>query len=612
MITLSCRATRFSNMPLCSVYIQSHRTRVRPTCIISLLLLLAPMKCPVYHVNGGCGRRTDFAWKDIMLTIRDALELPILERATLVAGFNGQDNVIRRVHVADFPGAKFEWAKGGELLLTTGFGLLDNEAAQRALIPKLASKNLAGLILSIEHYLKHAPQAICEAGNRLDFPIIELPPDVSFVDIIEVVFSHIVSEHYAIRERVDQIHRTLTTLVLEGGTLQDLADVLSDILERSVVIENTAFEVLATAQVGAADGARIRSQTEGRAPPDIAEQLIKYGIYQKLHGMARPVYVPAIPELEMTMDRIVATIIVAHQVMGYMWIIAGERELTSLDELTLEHAATVAALIMFKERAVHQAQMTLRGDFVEQLFNVSDSQDAELAERAQQLDFNLDLSYQVLVVTETDAAPEAAPSLLAHVEQWIAPLHAALAVPRGSHVTLILQSHHLPQGNSIAAQLVDIAHADGTKLLVGIGRAVNNLAGLRRSYNQAIEALEIATALGQREGLRDFDTLGVLHWLRHLGPKVLHENTYLGAIHRLADYDTRYNHNLLLTLETYLDEGSMLTVASMLYVHRNTLSYRLERIQQLLDLDLSDPICRMNVHVALKTYRLRNTKPPSP
>jgi PucR family transcriptional regulator, purine catabolism regulatory protein len=542
-----------------------------------------------------------------MFTIRDALELPILERATLVAGVNGQDNVIRRVHVVSFPGAKFDWAKGGELLLTTGFGLLDNVAAQKALIPRLAAKNLAGMVLSIEHYLNSAPQPICEASNRLDFPIIELPPDISFVDVIEVVFSRIVSEQYSTRERVDQIHRTLTTLVLEGGTLEDLANVLSNILGRSVVIENTAFEVLATAQVGSADGARLRSLTEGRAPPDLVDQLVERGIYQQLHGMSRPVYVPAMPELEMTMDRIVATIIVAHQVMGYMWIIAGERELTDLDELTLEHAATVAALIMFKERAVHQAEMTLRGDFLDRLFNASDARDAELVERAQQLDFKLDLSYQVLVVKETGAASEAELSLLPRVEQWVQPLHA-LAVLHGSHVTLILQSHRLPQGESIAQQLVDEARTAGKTLLIGTGCAVNNLTGLRRSYNQAIEALEIATALGQGEGVQSFDTLGVLHWLHHLSPKVLHDNAYLDAIHTLADFDARYNHDLLLTLETYLDEGSISTVAAMLHVHRNTLSYRLERIQRLLDLNLSDPMCRMNVHVALKMYRLQNAK----
>ena len=62
-----------------------------------------------------------------------------------------------------------------------------------------------------------------------------------------------------------------------------------------------------------------------------------------------PLHIDPIPDLGMTMERIVAPIIVAHEIYGYIWIIAGDRPLTALDELAIEHAATVAALILFPE-----------------------------------------------------------------------------------------------------------------------------------------------------------------------------------------------------------------------------------------------------------------------
>lgn len=543
-----------------------------------------------------------------MLTVREALKLPILERATLVAGINGQDRVIRRVHIVDFPGATFEWAKGGELLLTTGFGLLDDISQQEALVPRLVARGLVGLVLSVGHYLTAAPTPIREAGNRLDFPIIELPPDISFVDVTEALFSRIVSEYYAIRERAAETQRTLHALVLEGGTLQNLAETLASFLERSIVIENEAFEVLATFQVGTADGARTRSLMEGRSPPDLANRLIERGIYRQLLEIRGPMHVPAMPDLEMTMERIVAPIIVAHQIKGFMWVIAGERELTDLDELTLEHAATVAALIMYKEDAVHQAEMTLRGDFLEQLFNVTDARDSTLIEQAQQLGFYLDLDYQVLVAHEAQQDESLASNLVAAIEEWIGPIYPALVVPRGTRAVIVLQGHHIPDGGRIARMMVEVLHEANREVLVGIGRAVDDLAGLRDSYNQAVEAVEIALIMGQTVGVRSFDALGVLHWLRHLTPKLLRENIFLNAIHRLAEYDAHRHHHLLLTLETYLDIGNVQDVAARLHVHRNTLSYRLERIEQMLDLDLSDPVCRMNLHVALKSYRLRNSR----
>lgn len=542
-----------------------------------------------------------------MLTVRNALKMPVFERATLVAGANGQDKVIRRAHIIDLPGATFEWVRGGELLLTSGGFFHDDEERKRGLIPKLASRGMAGMVLSVGWYFSATPPPLREAGNRLDFPIIELPPDIAFIDVTEAVYSQIVGEHYAIHERAQEIQRTLHNLVLEGGTLQLLAEVLSGILKRSVVIENVAFEVLATAQVGTVDMARMRSLSAGRTPPDLAYRLIERGIYKELLEVRRPVRVPAIPDLDMTMQRIVAPIIVAQQIMGFVWLIAGERELTNLDELALEHAATVAALIMFKERAVRQAEITLRGDFLEQIFNVSDAQDPTLVEQAQQLDFNLGLEYQVMVAERTGTAPDhLSPPLLPQVEDRLRALHPALVVPREMRVVILLQGRHPPDGHRIAQELVDSLRAAEMQVLIGIGRAVTNLAGLRVSYNQAVEALKIAQALGQRAGLRNFDELGVLHWLRHLSPKLLGANIYLDAIRRLAEYDEQHHQNLLLTLETYLDVGGVAEVATRLHVHRNTLSYRLERIEQLLDLDLRDPACRMNLYVALKAYRLHN------
>ena len=91
---------------------------------------------------------------DMMLTIRDALQMSSFEEATIVAGIDGQNNVIRWVHIVDLPEAKYEWAKGGELLLTSGVGLRGEYERQYELIPKLADKNLAGLVLSVGHHLE--------------------------------------------------------------------------------------------------------------------------------------------------------------------------------------------------------------------------------------------------------------------------------------------------------------------------------------------------------------------------------------------------------------------------------------------------------------------------
>jgi DNA-binding PucR family transcriptional regulator len=74
---------------------------------------------------------------------------------------------------------------------------------------------------------------------------------------------------------------------------------------------------------------------------------------------------------------------------------------------------------------------------------------------------------------------------------------------------------------------------------------------------------------------------------------------------RLAAYDRDHHSDLVASLEAYLDHGgSLAESATVLYVHRNTLLARVHRIEQVLDLDLGAAGERLNLHVALKAYRL--------
>ena len=78
------------------------------------------------------------------------------------------------------------------------------------------------------------------------------------------------------------------------------------------------------------------------------------------------------------------------------------------------------------------------------------------------------------------------------------------------------------------------------------------------------------------------------------------------ALRPLEQHDEDRRGELIHSLETYLDAGGSLTAASgMLGVHRNTLSYRLNRIEELLGQDLSDPRVRFLLQFALAARRSR-------
>jgi purine catabolism regulator len=107
-------------------------------------------------------------------------------------------------------------------------------------------------------------------------------------------------------------------------------------------------------------------------------------------------------------------------------------------------------------------------------------------------------------------------------------------------------------------------------------------------------------------GVYPFTDLGLFHWLYLLrGDNGAAENHYVELISRLAEHDAHKGSALLQTLEGYLDSGgNALETARRFHLHRNTLGHRLQKIEQLCDVQLSDPMIRLNLQVALKYHRL--------
>lgn len=541
-----------------------------------------------------------------MLTLREVLALPTFKTAKLVAGEAGLDAEVAWVHIVDIPDAHFEWNRRGVLLLTAGYGLRDDPQRQEELVPRLVEKGFAGMVLATGYYFDSAPAVMRAAADRLGFPLVETPPDLLFIEITEAVLERIVNRQYMLLQQSSEIHSRLTDLVLQGGNLDDLAATLARLLQRAITIEDPAFRVLASAQEGAVDAARERSVARGRTTPEVAQWLLQHGIYDRLLEMMGPLQVAPIPELGMTMERIVAPIIVAHEIYGYIWIIAGNHPLTPLDELALGHGATIAALILFKEQAVREAEEGLRDDLLAQLLHGTPLSAAH-ADEARRLGYRPDRPQQVLLIQARTKSGGSPRSLQDDAAAWLAARSEhPLLVWRDRHLVLLRENGETHTGERLAEALVEALSHPPRRLLVGVGTAQPpGPHAVRHSYEEAREALRVGRALGREEGAVSFAALGLLHWLHHLPPAVAGSNRYLQEVHALVAYDTREESDLLATLTAYLDHGgSLAEAARSLYVHRNTLLHRISRIEELSGLDLRDPLVRLNLHAAVQYYSL--------
>ena len=147
-------------------------------------------------------------------------------------------------------------------------------------------------------------------------------------------------------------------------------------------------------------------------------------------------------------------------------------------------------------------------------------------------------------------------------------------------------------------------------MIIGVSGRCHSLLDLGRTYRQTRLAFELAQRLGHARRVVDCDHLGAYRLLLQLGEVDELRSFAAEVLGPLLDHDRNHRAELLRTLSAFLDHhGRALPAARALYVHVNTVSYRLRRIESLSGLDLSDPDDRLVAHVALKIVEGLGTTP---
>jgi purine catabolism regulator len=140
----------------------------------------------------------------------------------------------------------------------------------------------------------------------------------------------------------------------------------------------------------------------------------------------------------------------------------------------------------------------------------------------------------------------------------------------------------------------------------GIGRIAKNLQGIPQAYREAQQALEIGRRLFGEGKLHSFARLGVYRLLFHLNGQSELTDFYYETLGPLLTNDQRNDGPLIETLEGFFRCNCNLSeTARAMHLHRNSLLYRLDRIESLLGRSLEDADLRLNLQIALKIHHLQ-------
>lgn len=142
----------------------------------------------------------------------------------------------------------------------------------------------------------------------------------------------------------------------------------------------------------------------------------------------------------------------------------------------------------------------------------------------------------------------------------------------------------------------------------GIGKFYPGLTGLKPSYRDAIMSLNLGKKIYGSGNITSYNDLGLYRFLSdpNLAPELeSYVNDYIAPI---IKYDKENNSDLLKTLKTFFECGrGIRKCAQTMYVHHNTIRYRLELIEKICNININTPDNLLNLEVALKLLPLVNS-----
>ncbi|MBC6457919.1 PucR family transcriptional regulator, partial [Actinomadura sp. HBU206391] len=142
-----------------------------------------------------------------------------------------------------------------------------------------------------------------------------------------------------------------------------------------------------------------------------------------------------------------------------------------------------------------------------------------------------------------------------------------------------------------------------TAVVVGVGRPCADLSEIRSSYDEAALAARVAVQLPAVGPVAFWSQLGIYRVLSRLTSEEMRNACVHPGLEKLLGDPA--NRPLLETLETYLDlAGNAHATAERMNLHRTSLYYRLQRLEQLAGTDLKNGNERLSLHLALKLARL--------
>jgi sugar diacid utilization regulator len=483
----------------------------------------------------------------------------------------------------------------GDVVLAVGMRV--DEDATLDLLRAAGSARAAAVVVKVRDA---APEALRRTAEDAAVAVLAATPDITWAQL-----------HALVRSAIAGAGRgpDMPSGGVPLGDLFALANAVAAMVGGPTTIEDTRSRVLAYSSLDAEIDEPRRQTILGRRVPDEWMALLQQeGVFRRLATSGDVVRVDDLMGNGALRPRLAIGVRAGDELLGSIWVAEGAAPLDERAEDALRQAAEIAALHLVRNRAVDDLERRARGEHLRALLDGR----GPLAALATRLGVIGEQQF-VVVAFELQTEDDAEVALKRERVLDLVSLSCesfrrqSVSAVSGGVIYTLLPLDDTTKGLDTVRRLIhDIVGRAGQSLGVGVraglGSAVGHLREVTTSKREADQTLRVLRAGDSPEVLAAIDDVreqALLLELRDIAVERPH--LLVGRLDRLVEHDAAHGTDYVDTLQAYFDAASDVPrAAEAMGVHANTLRYRLRRLCEIADLDLTAAEERLAVELQLR------------
>ncbi|MFC0560352.1 PucR family transcriptional regulator [Halalkalibacter alkalisediminis] len=516
------------------------------------------------------------------ITINEILKRKHFERTEVIAGEGGLNRNVKWVHVVEVINIK-KLLNGDELVLTTGLGWKENQALFMSFLSQLIESQASGLCIEINTHTSTIPQDIIDVANEHQFPIILFHEEVPFVQITQDIHSLLINHQYQMITDLESYSQRLNRQLLEINHHEEILVFFQTFLDVQVValFDN---EIFCIPELPANER-------------HILLERIQTNEQNGLNSIARqPV-----------------------QVLGNQFaelvIISNDRELAEFDLLILDRTTTALAQHLLRVLYVEEKRRMEEAEWMTDWLNGHHS-NVDIREHLTYVDPGLKLNGGVVCTCKLHLTDQSSILDKTYFKLHIRTIFEqqgfyVFPIEIRNHIIFILGNQRTRKTwkTRLSQAFIRFKTADFSEKLklssisFGVGKFVNHLSEIHISYKTAKETLLLQDMLTEKGKSYFYEDLHMYRIISLINKHSDLQEIVMEYLQPVIEYDQKYNGKLVETLKTYLAcNGSKQETAKKLYVVRQTMYHRIEKLETLLGNDFMSSEKRLAIEFMLLAY----------